>query len=778
MIKKRILGFFSLENPRGWWLLGALWLSLSLLAAEAVRSASDAETAWLAVCALAGAGTAWALAHGQLSAAKAGGLYASAGVGALFVLTARIPGTLWGLFNETYSILLTRLYEEQIDLGGLGGYFLEIQSRMGGLLARTSQWLIAYSQGRSLEDPVVAGMLWQILFWLLAGWAGWLLARHASVLGAFLPLLAAQAIIMKSHSQAETSLLWANLFIFVSLLGLLLYAARLREWLRAGLDYAENVTINSVVSALSLAALLVGLAGATPSISIEEIQRAIEERRAAQANANGTSGTPVAGAGRPSGTSGERIVAGLPRDHLLGGDVTLTETLVMQVRTYDFPAMPRAEVQLNAPRYYWRAETYDIYSGQGWVSSPVEKADYPAGEIFVAEKPEFYRRLQHDFEIYNQETPPVFRAGILESADVPLDIEWRNVLARLTLPGAPNGSADLFRATSPFNAYRATSLVATVDVETLRGIWPDYPEWVRTRYLALPPLPERVSALARDITATAPSLYDRAEAIERYLRDNYDYTLDVPAPPPGRDPVDYFLFDLGQGYCDYYASAMVVLARASGIPARLVVGYVGGTYDPVDAVYTVREANAHSWVEVYFPQVGWVEFEPTASQPGFQRVSTGAAPLPYVPPDRTRNPWAGLAAWLAGLPVFLPWAGLALLLAGLTFGVYRFAREWRDPRPRSIRQIGRVYSAMQERGLKTLRSKLYESQTPQEFAEALKQHLSANISQGKAQNTLESIDDVETIAGLYQLSVFSERVPGAAEARQADKAWRRLRWRL
>lgn len=775
---KRILAFFSLENPRGWWLLGALWLALSLLAAEVVRSASDAGTGWLAACALAGAGTAWALAHGQWSAAKAGGLYASAGVGALFVLTARIPGALWGLYNETYSILLAWLYEEEINLSGLGGYFIEIQARMSGLLARVGQWLAAFSQGRSLEDPVVDGLMWLVLFWMLAGWAGWLLARQASVLGAFLPMLAIQALVMRLYRQSETSLLWANLFIFVALLGLSLYATRLREWLRTGLDYAENVTINSVVSALSLAALLVGLAGAMPSISIEEIQRAIEERRAAQARADGGSGTPVAGGGSPANTSGERIVAGLPRDHLLGGDVTLTETLVMRVRTYDFPPMPRAEVQLNAPRYYWRVETYDTYSGQGWVSSPVEQASYPAGEIFVSEKPEFYRRVQHDFEVYNQEKTPVFRAGILESADAPLDIEWRNVLARLTLPGAPNGSADLFRATSPVNSYRATSLVATVDVATLRDIWPDYPEWVRTRYLALPPLPERVTALAHNITATAPSLYDRAEAIERYLRSNYDYTLEVPAPPPGRDPVDYFLFDLGQGYCDYYASAMVVLARASGIPARLVVGYVGGTYDPVDAVYTVREANAHSWVEVYFPQVGWVEFEPTASQPGFQRVSTGEAPLPYVPPDRTRNPWAGLAAWLAGLPVFLPWAGLALLLAGLVFGAYRFVREWRDPRPRSMRQIGRVYSAMQERGLKTLRSKLYESQTPQEFTEALKQHLSANISQGKAQNILESIDDVETIAGLYQLSVFSERSPGAAEAREAARAWRRLRWRL
>ena len=79
--------------------------------------------------------------------------------------------------------------------------------------------------------------------------------------------------------------------------------------------------------------------------------------------------------------------------------------------------------------------------------------------------------------------------------------------------------------------------------------------------------------------------------------------------------VDYFLFDLRQGYCDYYASAMIVFARSRGLPARLAVGYASGEYDPVSDQFLVTEADAHSWPEIYFPEYGWIPFEPTAAQP-------------------------------------------------------------------------------------------------------------------------------------------------------------------
>ena len=127
-------------------------------------------------------------------------------------------------------------------------------------------------------------------------------------------------------------------------------------------------------------------------------------------------------------------------------------------------------------------------------------------------------------------------------------------------------------------------------------------------------------------------------AIEAALR-RLPYTLDVPAPPADRELTSWFLFDLRQGYCDYFATAMVVLARLNGIPARLAVGYTMGQFDPQRGDYRVTELNAHSWPELYFPGYGWIPFEPTSAQAAPERTEST-----YVPPD-----WAGRmpqSSWL------------------------------------------------------------------------------------------------------------------------------------
>ncbi len=124
------------------------------------------------------------------------------------------------------------------------------------------------------------------------------------------------------------------------------------------------------------------------------------------------------------------------------------------------------------------------------------------------------------------------------------------------------------------------------------------PTWLQ-RYLALPDtIPQRVRDLAQQVTAGAETRYDQAQAIEDFLRA-YTYTLDLPLPPADRDVVDYFLFDLKKGFCSYYASAMVVMARSVGVPARFASGYAQGTYDFEHGRWQVTELNAHSWVEVY-----------------------------------------------------------------------------------------------------------------------------------------------------------------------------------
>lgn len=138
-------------------------------------------------------------------------------------------------------------------------------------------------------------------------------------------------------------------------------------------------------------------------------------------------------------------------------------------------------------------------------------------------------------------------------------------------------------------------------------------EAIRTKYLQLPDkLPQRVRDLSLSITTKYNNDYDKAKAIEKYLSGNFPYTLDTKSLPRNRDFVDYFLFDQKKGYCTYFASAMTVMARSSGIPARYVEGYMLPPSPNKEGDYTVTNMNAHAWVEIYLEGFGWVPFEPTA----------------------------------------------------------------------------------------------------------------------------------------------------------------------
>ncbi len=183
-------------------------------------------------------------------------------------------------------------------------------------------------------------------------------------------------------------------------------------------------------------------------------------------------------------------------------------------------------------------------------------------------------------------------------------------------------------------SYQATVFVSTATDTDLRAAGTDYPDWVLDRYLHLPEeMPSRVAELARELTMDVDTPYDMAVGIRDYLR-NLEYSLDIHAPPYGTDGVDYFLFDTQRGYCQYFASAMAVLLRASGVPSRLVSGYgpgemvepsemqelagydMGSSYrsDRQDAQPLFVIWNSHSWVESFFPGYGWISFEPTPGQ--------------------------------------------------------------------------------------------------------------------------------------------------------------------
>jgi len=158
--------------------------------------------------------------------------------------------------------------------------------------------------------------------------------------------------------------------------------------------------------------------------------------------------------------------------------------------------------------------------------------------------------------------------------------------------------------------YEGVSRLPSTPPAELRKAPSNHPDAVRQTYLQLPPLDPRIQQLAEQVTAGSQNEYDKASSIERYLMTHYAYTLDL-SGPRAEDPLANFLFVRRSGHCEYFASAMTVMLRAIGIPARYVTGFLPGEYNDLGGDYIIRESDAHSWVEVYFPSYGWITFDPT-----------------------------------------------------------------------------------------------------------------------------------------------------------------------
>ncbi len=239
----------------------------------------------------------------------------------------------------------------------------------------------------------------------------------------------------------------------------------------------------------------------------------------------------------------------------------------------------------------------------------------------------------------------------------------------------------------PGSSYVIESSVSIATPAELRAAGEDYPGWVTDRYLQLPPeLPARVRALARDITRNAPTPYDKAQAIVRYL-STFQYDTNIPPPPLNGDGVDHFLFTLRRGYSDYFASAMAVLLRSVGVPARLAAGYTTGEKAENSNVYVVRDSNSHAWVEVFFPSYGWVPFEPTPGQVAPSVVEPAPVePPPFIPPSGEEPPFEeepvgpinipnlprDTVTWNERLLSLLPWLSIPLGLALVAAALWRW----------------------------------------------------------------------------------------------------------
>lgn len=192
-----------------------------------------------------------------------------------------------------------------------------------------------------------------------------------------------------------------------------------------------------------------------------------------------------------------------------------------------------------------------------------------------------------------------------------------------------------FDSRRSISRYEATSDIATPTAEELREAGSEYSRAITAKYLRLPALDPRVPQLAAQITRSANNDYDKAAAMEQYLRTRFGYTLQLPQTRL-QDPIANFLFERKEGHCEFFASAMAVMLRTQGIPSRVVNGFRTDEFNDITGSYVVRAKDAHAWVEAYFPGYGWQMFDPTPS---------GAA-------SGTRHGWARLALYLDAMSSF------------------------------------------------------------------------------------------------------------------------------
>ncbi len=290
---------------------------------------------------------------------------------------------------------------------------------------------------------------------------------------------------------------------------------------------------------------------------------------------------------------------------------------------------PVLEVPADSPQL-WRSTVLDVYDGSGWQSSR------PGGRS-LGTGPDYQVPLADEDVVPEGTTlrtdTVVLRTGANGAVVAPGEVTAvHSDVGHLIQLGT---GLVLFDTAGALSTYTVTSVPEVLDPATLRAA--DGVDLRDRRWTQLPTnVPLRVRQLAAQVAAQARTRYDAVDAVERYLRSNETYRLDAPVPPAGEDPVDDFLFDSHQGFCEQFASAEVVLLRARGIPARLVTGFAYGQPAP-NGRRLMLASDAHAWVEVWYPGLGWASSDPTAG-------AALAVAEPDVPgqPDQHEGSGAGL----------------------------------------------------------------------------------------------------------------------------------------
>ena len=691
----------------------------------------------------------------------------------LGMLLAKRPTPSWmaWLLITLYGLLIVALTLGRLwpplhllfnDWPALRLYWLENGEQF---VERAWSWITAVSVGGRSNETIIFAMLLGVAAWFLAAYLGWSAYRQRQpLLG--LTLMGLLIAINGYYGAAAIEL--AAVFVGLAVLATAVFRFAQLEysWEKRFVDYSTQIRLDSIFYAAGIGIALLALSFLLPSFRVNRVAgfflgnenvAALEERLD---RAFGGVEVPRERPLPPGQPGGSGI---LPRAFLVGNAPELEKIIMMTAGAELLDGPPGAAVQ---DARHWRTLSYETYTGRGWSLSEERDEKYSPNEPLPLAPAQSQMHIRQRVHWRYDNRSARYTLGFPVVLDHAVTAYWRD-------------RTDLVRVTAVRqNQYELVSRLSAATPQELRSATKEgvHPAILR-RYLQLPDtVPQRVHGLAREVAGDKETPYDQALALERFLRQ-YDYSLDVPFPPPQADVVDFFLFDLQEGYCDYYASAMVVMARSLGLPARLASGFLAQEADE-EGVQTLRQINSHAWAEVYFDDYGWVEFEPTAAfasphAPRLQgdppqTVPQLPEPAPQTAPLPDREPEARPLLW--------PWfaAGAALLIV-VGYAVWRQVRR----KQAGLDDVQVAFARLQDQAHK-LGQELPPGQTPFEFNDLFQERLSGYQERTRLGAEAEELrDPAAELTTIFAAHQYSEHPPD--KAHRAQKLWRQIRrplWRL
>ena len=534
----------------------------------------------------------------------------------------------WSIFSGRIATLLNSVYllfTIGWQLGNTMDPALIWRDRILSIIRRLGVFVETILQGEKNHDPLIFVFLMGILLWTMGSVGVWILFRKRGFWPAILPpgiMLIINQILYIGSAELDRYLIF---YMFM----VLILASRLDIWRRQLLwqklraQVAPNTIFAFIRAGVILAILIVLLAWGGPTFAQSDqaakiwgvITIPFDELSDKIADALG-------------GLRGSvRVGYGIYGDNLnLEVGVKPADILLMQIT---------AEERLQkGGRFYWFTRAYNIYESGSWKMSIGETIEF---DPFEGDLPHpLYSSRQ---TIHVEVSPKVPSTHALYA---PSQLLWANRSGEVDVYRIPDGTVDIIRMTTygvvrGGESYSARSSVAVPTKKELREAPTQYPRWVTENYLQVSEsITERTRQLALQITEGIDNPFDKAAAITQWLRTNIEYERVTLPSPQDVEKIDWFLFDYQVGFCNWYASAEVVLLRTLGIPARMAVGYARGNFDTSEGYYEVNAADAHAWPEVFFPRYGWVEFEPTGNQsvlnrPEERETIEGASDSPTNP---------------------------------------------------------------------------------------------------------------------------------------------------